>query len=227
MLSKKLTDIFLKPIIKQYLKFDTTFRYKNLKLKVVSGVFHPRFFFSSKYLATFIEQLDLHGKSFCEPCAGSGLISLVAFNKKASVCCFDIDLRAVENIKFNFKQNFDRENTKRFHVIQSDGFEKVPGQLFDIIAINPPYFFNAVTNESQYAWNCGENGEFFVKFFNCLPKYLKPFGKCYMVLAENCDLIRIRQIAENHNCEFLLINEKKIAWEKNYIFEITLKAFIN
>ena len=227
MLSKRLTDIFFKPLIKQYLKFDTTFRYKNLKLKIVSGVFHPHFFFSSKYLAAFIEQLDLQGKSFCEPCAGSGLISLVAFSKIANVCCFDIDLKAVDNIKFNFKHNFETENTDRFYVIQSDGFEKVPEQLFDIIAINPPYFFNAVTNESQYAWNCGENGEFFVKFFNCLPKYLKPFGKCYMVLAENCDLSRIRQIAEKHNCEFILINEKKIAWEKNYIFEITLKAFIN
>ena len=31
MLSKRLTDIFFKPLIKQYLKFDTTFRYKNLK----------------------------------------------------------------------------------------------------------------------------------------------------------------------------------------------------
>jgi hypothetical protein len=48
-----------------------------------------------------------------------------------------------------------------------------------------------------------------------------------MVLAENCDLIRITQIAEKHNCEFILSNEKKIAWEKNYIFEITLRVFIN
>ena len=227
MLSKRLTNIFLKPLIKQYLKFDTTFRYKNLKLKVVSGVFHPRFFFSSKYLAGFIEQLDLHGKAFCEPCAGSGLISLLAFNKKANVYCFDIDLKAVENIKFNFKQNFETDSTNRFQVIQSDGFEKVPEKLFDVIAINPPYFFNSITNESQYAWNCGEKGEFFIKFFKYLPNYLKPLGKCYMVLAENCDLMSIRQIAEQHNFEFLLINEKKIAWEKNYIFEITLKAFIN
>jgi release factor glutamine methyltransferase len=204
-------------------KFNTTFHYNHLKLKIISGVFHPRFFFSSKYLAAFIEQLELTGKSFCEPCTGSGLISLIAFSKKANVVCFDIDAKAVETVRFNFKHNFKAKDVDTFQIMQSDGFKQVPKQLFDVIAINPPYFFKTVTNEKEYAWNCGENGEFFMDFFKGLQDYLNPQGICYMVLAENCDLTRIEAIAKTNACSFILINEKKIAWEKNFIFEIRLK----
>lgn len=217
---RQLTNVFVKPLLKQYLKFDSFFYYKGLKLKIFRDVFHPRFFFSSKYLANFIEQLDLENKHFCEPCAGSGLISLVAYNKGATVCCFDISSKAVENIQYNFKKNFPSSGHRSFRVIQSDCFCNVSGQ-FDIMGVNPPYFFKPVRIMQDHAWNCGENGDFFHLFFSSLKNHLRPEGKCYMVLAENCDINRIKQIAGINNLNLRVVDEKKIAWERNFIFEIT------
>jgi release factor glutamine methyltransferase len=94
--------------------------------------------------------------------------------------------------------------------------------MFDYIVLNPPYFFKSADDMSMYAWNCGKNGEFFKHFFCSLKKYLDPKGLCYMVLADNCDINRIENLAIDFNLSFKLIHEKKIAWEKNFIFEITL-----
>lgn len=216
---RQLTQLLVKPALKQYLKFDSTFHYKGLKLRIFRDVFHPRFFFSSKYLANFIDQLDLENKFFCEPCAGSGFISLIAYTKGASVCCFDISSKAVENIHYNFKKNFPLPDHRSFDVFQSDGFCNVSGR-FDIIVINPPYFFKPARTPQESAWNCGENGDFFHLFFSSLNNHLKPKGKCYMVLAENCDIDRIKKIAGINNLNLWIVDEKKIAWERNFIFEI-------
>ena len=56
--------------------------------------------------------------------------------------------------------------------------------------------------------------------FTTLQSRLKARGVCYMVLAENCDIERIRFMALQHRLSFHLIHTKKIRWEENYIFEI-------
>ena len=94
--------------------------------------------------------------------------------------------------------------------------------MFDYIVLNPPYFFKSPDDMSMYAWYCGKNGEFFKHFFSSIKKYLNPKGLCYMVLADNCDIIRIEKLALDYDLSFKLIHEKKIAWEKNFIFEIIL-----
>lgn len=183
-------------------------------------MFHPGFFFSSRYLAQFTETLDLKGKEVCEACAGSGLLSFIALRKEATVVCYDINPVAVEGIRKNAESNFSLEGTNRLRVFLSDGFQAVPSQTFDVVLINPPYFFAKVEHEAQRPWNCGENGEFFVLFFSALISRLKPDGSCYMVLADNCDLERIRGLALQNHLSFRLVQSKKISWEENYIFEI-------
>lgn len=222
MLKKRIADKIFKPLLKQYLKFDTRFKYKGLGLTIFSGVFHPQFFFSSKYLAGFIETLELKNKQFCEPCSGSGFVSLLAYRNGANVFCFDINPLAVKNIQLNYKINFGHNNsTQQFIIKESDNFTNVPQQQFDVIVLNPPYFFNEATDNAQLAWNCGKEGEFFVSFFSSLSAYLAANGKCYMVLAENCEIERIAAIAHFNGFNFILVQQKKISWEKNYIFEIT------
>jgi release factor glutamine methyltransferase len=221
-IKKNVLTYLIKPLLILYLKKTRPYRYKQLYLEIFSGVFHPRFFFSSKYLADFIEKLNLENQSFCEACAGSGLVSLVAFRKTCKVTCFDLNELAVKNIQHNFKLNFHQPiETVNFKVYHSDGFQNIPLQTFDYIAINPPYFFMAVEDKSQLAWNCGENGEFFQSFYMQLKNYLASDGSCFMVLADNCEIERIKTIAENSGFNFILETEKKIIWEKNYIFKIT------
>jgi release factor glutamine methyltransferase len=210
--------LFGKALVGWYLKRDTSFSHDNFRLKVFKGVFHPQFFFSTKFLYQFVNQLELEGSNFLEVGSGSGLISLLAHRKKAKVTAVDIDPRAIENTRYNFDTNFKGNHSAI--ILQSDLFESVPPTLFDVIVVNPPYFFKQPVNNSQKAWYCGENGEYFDGFYSALHGFLHPSTKIFMVLASNCDIDRIKMIAGKYGFSLVMLSAGRILWEDNYIFEI-------
>lgn len=221
-LLRYLIQKFGKPILLIYLRFPVGWRYGELKLRILPGVFHPGFFFSSRYLADFVSKLDLKGKIISEPCCGSGLISLVAFQKGARVYAGDLSSLAVKNTYLNFRKNFeDSIHASSFSVVESDVFNRMESIEFELVFVNPPYFFKSRDLLSQWAWNAGENGEFFVSFFEQLKNRLKQGGEAYMVLADNCEIERILEIARNSGFQFLLKEQKKILWEHNFIYQIS------
>jgi release factor glutamine methyltransferase len=220
-LYKKSYDVFVKPLLKLYLKKERLFVYKNIRLKIYPGVFHPGLFFSTGIFLEFIENLDLKNKRFCEVGAGSGLLSFVAYSQGAEVSCFEINPKAVAGLTKNFKTNFKTTNV--FNIYQSDLFDSVPKSVFDIIVINPPFFFKDATSAEAKAWYCGANGEYFLKLFRQLQSYSNALTKIYMILAENCDIHRVRHIAEIHNYKMDVIFQKRKKWETNFIFEINTR----
>jgi hypothetical protein len=48
-----------------------------------------------------------------------------------------------------------------------------------------------------------------------------------MILAENCEIERIRQLADDRNFNMSLQLEKKIKWEKNFIFKLNFRTLAN
>ncbi|MGL5892505.1 MAG: methyltransferase [Bacteroidia bacterium] len=190
-------------------------------LQIEPGVFHPQYFFSSEYLAEFVSKLDLRGKTFAEPCTGSGLIGITARAAGAHVISSDLNPLAVNCARQNFelsKKHFPEVGSWR--VLESNVFDAYPPQKFDVIAVNPPYFFRPQQNAEQLAWNCGEEGEFFEQFFMQLNRHIRPNSQIYMILAENCEIERIRKIARKYCTELKQVEERKISWEKNYIFVV-------
>ncbi len=219
---KVIADYFVKPFLKHYLKKKRTWHYKGLKLVVSPGVFHPGFFFSSQFLADFISSQSLYGKTFCEPGAGTGLVSLTAYQKGASVTAYDVHPIAVQNILENFSLNFPTPFAlQSFQVYTSDLFDQIPPQTFNCIAVNPPYFFKEATDDASKAWYCGKDGEYFEKFFHQLKAYSNKESKIYMILADNCDLERIQGIAQKNKFQLQQVAKKKIWWEINFIFLIS------
>lgn len=207
-----------KPFLQIYLRFNTHTSTDGFKLKIVKGVFHPGFFFSSKYLYTFIAKQELKDLNFLELGCGSGILSLLALRKGARVTSVDVDVRAVNNTLVNLKANF--KDDSGMQVLQSDLFDSLSNQHFDFIVINPPYFFKKVESENQLAWNCGENGDYFEKLFGQIAKFAHSQTRIYMVLADNCEIDRIKRIAQKHRVVFTLAESKKIKWETNYIFSL-------
>ncbi|MBL7919723.1 MAG: methyltransferase [Bacteroidia bacterium] len=221
-LHKKYYDLLVQPILKQHLKKVRVYTYRDLQLKIYPGVFHPKYFFSTQLFAAFAQQLDLKNKKVCEVGAGSGLLSFIALSKTAQVYSFDVNETAVKGIKENLKSNF--KDYGNFNVYLSDLFDNVPANKFDMFFINPPYFFTDPSDEGSYAWYCGKNGEYFEKLFKQLNDYSNHSSQIYMVLADNCDLERITTIAAKYNYLLSLCYEKKIKWEKNFIFNIVKQA---
>jgi len=206
------------PLLKKYLSKTRAYTYKNIRLQIPSSVFHPGFFFSTHLLLDQVKKLPLQNKSLLEPGAGSGLISIYAAQNGATVTATDVNPIAVEYLGEN-----SRRNNVRINIIESDIFSRVPPESFDIIAINPPYYKKNPESLADYAWYCGENGEYFENLFSGLKKYMHSESVVLMVLCDGCDIGMIKEMADQKGYEMNKIQTKKNVLEKNFIYRIELK----
>jgi len=214
-IKNRISHLVLQPLAKWYLAKDRSYSYKGLKLIVKKGVFHPGLFFSTKYLCEFVSKIDLQDKKFLELGSGSGLLSLVASRQGAIVTATDINQIALENVRINAQNN-----SLILETIYSDLFDSLPAETtFDYFFINPPYYPKNPQNDSEAAWYCGDEFQYFKKLFLQLPSRITN-STCYMILSEDCDLVSIQKIANTNLLDMTLIEKKRIAYEWNYIFQI-------
>jgi len=208
---------WLHPILKKltayYLSKPRWYRYEDIKIKIVPGIFHPGFFFSTGFLIEYLKTQPIKDKKILELGAGSGLISIFCARKQASVTATDINPVAVNTIIENA-----RNNAVSIEVIQSDLFEKLQSRNFDYIIINPPYYPKTPKNNAEMAWYCGSQFD----YFQVLYEQLGPFksAKTLMVLSEDCDLKEIKSIAKEKMINMELLATKKLKVEENYIFQL-------
>jgi release factor glutamine methyltransferase len=204
-----------KPLLVKYLSGTRTYTYKNIVLEIPPEVFHPRFFFSTKILLKYIDGLPLANRSFLELGAGSGLISVYAARKGARVSAIDINPVAIAALKKN-----TAINKVHLDIIQSNLFDNMPVQTFDVIAINPPYYKKKPGTPADYAWYCGEEGEYFQQLFKTLGTYIHKQSEVLMILSEACDIKMVEGIAlQNSFCLDCVLTRKNLL-EKNFIFKI-------
>lgn len=205
----------LPPLIRYHLRKPRRYRHDGLNLVINPGVFHPGLYLSTQYFLAYIKDLDLVGKSCLELGAGSGLISLWCARAGAKMTASDISSLAVENIRESATQN-----QIDLAVVQSDLFDNIPAQTFDLIYINPPYYPGTPSDEAAFAWYCGPEFEYFQKLFGAMPDYIGPESRVLMVLSEDCELERIAQLGAERGWEMKEIDRKKRRGEWNYIFEL-------
>jgi len=207
-----------KPLLVRYLSKTRTYVYKDIILSIPQQVFHPGFFFSTKLLLKYIGQQQLKQKSFLELGAGSGLISIFAAKHGASVMATDINPVAVEFLEIN-----RHLNNVDFQILHSDLFDQIPVQKFDMIAINPPYYKKKPVSDAEYAWCCGEHGEYFEKLFTGLSAYMHIESSVLMILCDGCDLEMIYEMANHHGLVLQCVFKKKNLLENNFIFKINVR----
>jgi release factor glutamine methyltransferase len=204
-----------RPLLIKYLSKTRSYRYGDIKLEISPQVFHPGFFFSTKLLLNYIKRFPLQGKHFLEPGCGSGLISIYAAKQGADVTATDINPIAIEFLRKNAEQN-----NVELKIILSDLFKNISEQKFDIIAINPPFYKKQPVSELEYAWFCGENGEYFSGLFSELNNYIHPGSEVWMILFEGCDLEMIGNMASRNGFEMLCVYTRKNLLERNFIYKI-------
>jgi release factor glutamine methyltransferase len=204
-----------KPLLEKYLSGTSQYSFQNIRLEIPPEVFHPGFFFSTKLLLRFLSRLPLSNKTLLELGAGSGLISIYAAQKGAKVTASDINPVAIATLRKNRAQN-----NIELMVIESDLFTAIPLQAFDLIVINPPYYKKAPVTLKDYAWYCGENGEFFQKLFAGLHQYMHATSGVLMVVSDGCDLEMIKQMAATHSFMLNCVQTSRNLVEKNFIYTI-------
>jgi len=212
---KRLTKPILKFGLEFYYRKPRPFKYQGIQVLVHPEVFLPHLTLSTKILLDFIAELDLSKKSFLELGCGSGIISLFARSKEATVTASDINKTALENLK-----KASEENNLEVDCVYSNLFENLQNKNFDYILINPPYYPKQAKNVKEQAWFCGDDFQYFKNLFNQLPPYINKKNQAYMILSEDCEFKTISEIASGNKFNLKATFETSKMGEKNTIYQI-------
>jgi len=212
---KSLAFRLLNPASEKYLSKETNYTYNGITVTVFPGVFHPGFFFSTKLLLKYLEDIDVKKKYILELGAGTGLISIFTANKGGYVTASDISLTAVYNIEKNVKMT-----NANVEVVHSDLFDDIPHRRYDYIIINPPYYKKTTSSEKELAWFGGDDFQYFRKLFSQLGNNYYENTNVIMVLSDETDLDMISSIAKEFNFAMNELFRKKTWGENHYIFSL-------
>lgn len=140
-------------------------------------------------------------------CTGSGAIA-ISLSKilNTQVFASDVSIKALKVAEKNNVMN----NTK-VEFIESNLFEKINGEKFDIIVSNPPYIKNEeikllskqVQNEPYIALSGGEDGlDFYRKIIDEAYKYINKNGYLCLEIGYDQKEDLIKLIKQNENYEY-------------------------
>ena len=218
---KRILGPVIKPAARWHFSKPRPYRYKNLEVTVMPGVFHPHLIISTKLLLEFFEGKELAGKTFLELGCGSAIVSVQAAKNGAKVTASDISLAAIENAKINAEKC-----EVELAPVASDLFENLTEKSFDVVVINPPYYPADPNEEIDHAWFCGAEFQYFQRLFAQLNEHLNPNTEVIMILSEDCELEKIQSIASENGFEFVELHREKIMAEWNFIFGIQAKESV-
>lgn len=217
-MQQKIAEVLVKPRLSKKIQRTSFYRRKGIDLEIPPGVFHPKYFFSTRYLMQYILTKPIAGAALLELGAGSGLIAIACAKAGASVTASDISRKAISALHENV-----RRNKADITIVQSDLFASLPDKYWQYIVINPPYYPREPHNEFETAWYCGADFAYFENLFAQLPERLGGETQAYMVLSEECNLERIAAIAQKNGITLAERQHRRFYWEINYIFELQLR----
>jgi HemK-related putative methylase len=110
---------------------------------------------------------------------GSGIGALALARAGQSVVAVDVNPEAVRCARINALLNRLEE---RIDIREGNLFEPVPGERFDVVAFNPPFFEGTPSDLHDAAWR---STGVFERFASELPRYLAPGGLALVLLSNH------------------------------------------
>ena len=196
-------------------------RAAGFRLTVRPTVFHPRYFITSEFFASFIGRLDLSGRRVVDIGTGSGILALAAARAgAANVTAIDINpiaaLTAAENARSNGLG--DRVTAVCSNLLSA----LAPGALFDVIISSPPSFPGEPRDIADRAWHAGPNYRDVASLFDQARERLAPGGCLSILLSSDSDLNLFGALIAKARFQARLVAERSIFIESLIIY--TLQA---
>jgi len=198
------------------------------KFLVLPGVFSPKSYRSSKVFADFVCGLDgLSGKRVLDMGCGTGIIGIFAAKKGANVLAADINPVSVQCAARNAEVFFPSQTStgdvpglnRRIRVIQSDLFENLEREKFDIIFFNPPYYDREPSSDFEIGFYGGKNFRVIRRFALDASNHLKPDACIYLIVSSDVSWVTIRNIFIENGFEHNLVLTKKKFFEEFLVFK--------
>ena len=159
-------------------------RWDGLPILVLPDVLNPVVFRSGILLAETIAALPSRAAApsrALDMGTGSGIGALALARAGHSVVAVDVNPEAVRCTRINALLNRLEE---RVDVREGNLFEPVPGERFDVVAFNPPFFEGTPTDLHDAAWR---GTGVFERFAAELPGHLAPGGLALVLLSSHGD----------------------------------------
>jgi release factor glutamine methyltransferase len=191
------------------------------RLTVRPTVFHPRYFITSEFFASFISRLDLSGKRVADVGTGSGILALAAARAGAAkVTAVDINpnaaLTAAENARAN---GLGGCVTALCSNLLS---ALAPGAAFDVIISSPPSFPGEPRDIADRAWHAGPNYRDIASLFDQARERLAPGGCLYILLSSDSDLDLFSALITRARFKARRVAERSVVIETLIIYALEI-----
>src|SRR5271166_288632 len=194
-------------------------RAAGFRLIVRPTVFHPRYFITSEFFASFIDRLDLNGKRVADVGTGSGILALAAARAGAAhVTVVDVNPKAALTAAENARANGYGD---RFMAVCSNLLSALaPAALFDVIISSPPSFPGEPRDIADRAWHAGPNYCDVAPLFDQARERLAPNGRVYLLVSSDSDLDLFSALIVRARFQARLVVERSIFIESLIIYEL-------
>ena len=194
-------------------------RAAGFRLTVRPTVFHPRYFITSGFFASYIGRLDLSDKRVVDVGTGSGILALAAARAGAAdVTAVDINPNAVLAAAENARANGlgDRVTAVCSNLLSA----LAPDVLFDVIISSPPSFPGEPRDIADRAWHAGPHYRDVASLFDQARERLAPGGCLYILLSSDSDLNLFSTLIAKAGFQARLVAERSIFIESLIIYAL-------
>jgi HemK-related putative methylase len=221
-LIKRLRYYHYKQFIEPRIMQSKEFQIDGIKLKARAGVFHPVPYDSSRILLNVLKKRhhELRGKRVLDMGTGSGIHAIAASRLGADVVAVDINPGAIKSGSDNAHLNRVGE---RIRFIQSNLFDNVKKEKFDLVIFNPPFYESKPESVADMAWFDSKN-KTLISFLEQLPEYLEQSGEAIVILSDRMNLDRFAYHCKTSGLKFEIVKRKRV-WDETYIvYSLTVGA---
>ena len=194
-------------------------RAAGFRLIIRPTVFHPRWFITSEFFASFIGRLDLSGKRVADVGTGSGILALAAVRAGAAhVTAVDVNPKAALTAAENAQANGCGDHCV---ALCSNLLSALaPVALFDVIISSPPSFPGEPRDIADRAWHAGPNYRDVAPLFDQARERLAPGGRVYFLVSSDSDLDSLSALIMRARFHARLVAERSILIESLIIYEL-------